>query len=54
MLGDGHKITTAGKCKNLQLGKFTSLVDAYVLELGDLDLILGVEWMRKFGKVTFD
>lgn len=29
-------------------------IDALVLELGDLDVILGATWMRRFGKVTFD
>lgn len=55
-LGDGHKIAALCECRNLevQLGKFTTMIDAYVLELGDLDLILGAAWMRRFGKVIFD
>ncbi|KAI5444775.1 hypothetical protein KIW84_013160 [Lathyrus oleraceus] len=36
------------------LNDFTTSVDAYVLELGDLDMILGVAWLQRFGKVTFD
>jgi len=55
-LGDGHRVTTVGKCRNIeiQLGNFTTRINAYVLELGDLDVILGAAWMRMFGKVTFD
>lgn len=55
-LGDGHRVTTIGKCRNLELllGNFPIVVDAYVLELGDLDLILEASWMQSFGKVTFD
>lgn len=55
-LGDGHRVTTVGKCRNLeiQLGNFTIQINAYVLELGDLDVVLGASWMRMFGKVTFD
>lgn len=55
-LGDGHKVATGGKCKGVevQLGEFKTSVESYVLELGDLDMILGVAWLRKFGKVTFD
>lgn len=29
-------------------------MDAYLLELGGLDMIMGVEWLKKFDKVTFD
>lgn len=45
-----------GKCHQLavQLGNFTTELDAYVLELGGLDMIMGVEWLQRFGKVTFD
>lgn len=55
-LGDGHRVNTVGKCRNIELhiGDFTTRLTAYVLELGDLDLILGATWMRQFGKVTFD
>lgn len=55
-LGDGHRVTTKGRCRNMEvhLGKFTTQIDAFVLELGDLDMILGVAWLQRFGKVTFD
>ncbi|WVZ22625.1 hypothetical protein V8G54_001169 [Vigna mungo] len=54
--GDGHRVSTAGKCEKLdiQLGEFSTTVEPYVLELGDVDMILGVSWLRRFGKVTFD
>jgi len=38
----------------VQLGEFHTEVEAYVLELGNLDMILGVAWLQRFGKVTFD
>lgn len=55
-LGDGHSSSTLGKCTELEIwiGKFTMVVDTYVLELGDLDLILGAALMKQFRKVTFD
>lgn len=55
-LGDGHRVSTVGKCSGIevQLGNFTTLIDAYVLELDDLDLILGAAWMKRFGRVIFD
>ena len=36
------------------MGNFPTVGDAYVLELGDLDFILGASWMQSFGKVTID
>jgi hypothetical protein len=55
-LGDGHRIFTGGKCNKMEvmLEDFTTTVDAFVLKLGDLDMILGVAWLQRFGKVTFD
>lgn len=55
-LGDGHRILTLGKCKGLQLtlGGFNISFDAYVLELGGVDVILGVVWLETLGKVTMD
>ncbi|WVZ23343.1 hypothetical protein V8G54_001887 [Vigna mungo] len=55
-LGDGHRVSTAGKCEKLdiQLGEFSTTVEPFVLELGDVDMILRVSWLRRFGKVTFD
>ncbi|XP_050915888.1 uncharacterized protein LOC127130982 [Lathyrus oleraceus] len=55
-LGDGHRVSTRGRCRKLEvcLNDFTTSVDAYVLELGDLDMTLGVAWLQRFGKVTFD
>ncbi|WVZ17573.1 hypothetical protein V8G54_010555 [Vigna mungo] len=55
-LGYRHRVSTAGKCEKLdiQLGEFSTMVEPYVLELEDIDMILGVSWLRRFGKVTFD
>ncbi|WVZ04691.1 hypothetical protein V8G54_018037 [Vigna mungo] len=55
-LGYRHWVSTAGKCGklNVQLGEFFTTVEPYVLELEDIDMILGVSWLRRFGKVTFD
>jgi len=30
------------------------MVDAYILELGGIDLILGMEWLKTLGEVKFD
>ncbi|WVZ25291.1 hypothetical protein V8G54_003835 [Vigna mungo] len=39
---------------NVQLGEFSTTVEPYVLELEDIDMILGISWLQRFGKVTFD
>ena len=53
---DGHKLPTLGRCKpvKIQLGNFHTVVISHVLELGGLDMILGVGWLQEFSKVTFD
>ncbi|KAJ9564989.1 hypothetical protein OSB04_000955 [Centaurea solstitialis] len=55
-LGDGHRVLTQGECKEvkLRMDGFETSVDMFVLEMGNLDLILGVAWLRQQGKVTFD
>lgn len=55
-LGDGHMIVTRGKCTGLPLlvGDNDITVDAYVLDLGGVDMILGVAWLATLGKVEMD
>ncbi|XP_050915219.1 uncharacterized protein LOC127130207 [Lathyrus oleraceus] len=55
-LGDGHRVLPRGRCNGIQLnmGAVQICFDAYVLELGGVDLILGVVWLETLGKVTMD
>ncbi|MCH82079.1 enzymatic polyprotein, partial [Trifolium medium] len=55
-LGDGHKIVSNGLCKEvkIQLGTIEVMVDAWVLELGGLDMVMGVAWLSTLGKVVMD
>jgi hypothetical protein len=55
-LGDGHKIVSKGVCRDvkMQLGPIEIVVDAWVLELGGLDMVLGVSWFSTLGKVLMD
>jgi hypothetical protein len=55
-LGDGHKVTTRGVCEGvkLKMGKVEIVVDALVLELGGLDMVLGVAWLSTLGEVVMD
>ncbi|PNY08330.1 retrotransposon-related protein [Trifolium pratense] len=55
-LGDGPRVMTMGKCVGISmvLGDMETTLDAYILELGGVDLILGVVWLETLGKVTMD
>ncbi|PNX83132.1 retrotransposon-related protein, partial [Trifolium pratense] len=52
-LGDGHKVVSKGVCEGvaLMLGEMKVVVDALVLDLGGLDVILGVSWLSTLGKI---
>ncbi|MCH87789.1 RNA-directed DNA polymerase (Reverse transcriptase), partial [Trifolium medium] len=45
-----------GVCRNvkIQLGSVEVVIDAWVLELGGLDMVLGVAWLSTLGKVVMD
>ncbi|KAJ1409021.1 Retrotransposon gag domain [Sesbania bispinosa] len=52
-LGDGHRVFSQGVCQKLKvdIGGYCCLIDAYILDIGGLDLLLGVVWMRTLGDV---
>lgn len=49
-------VFTTGKCLNmpLQIGELSVIVDAYILELGGVDVILRVAWLQSLGKIVLD
>lgn len=55
-LGDGHRVFSQGVCKGVRinLGPMVIVVDALVLDLGGLDVVLGVSWLSTLGKVVMD
>ncbi|XP_058771346.1 uncharacterized protein LOC131644773 [Vicia villosa] len=55
-LGDGHKVLSKGLCEGVRisLGSQIFVIDALVLELGGLDVVLGVSWLSTLGKVVVD
>lgn len=55
-LGDGSRRFTQGRCGGLSAegGKTTLEVDAFVLELGGIDLILGLECFETLGETVVD
>nr|KYP71834.1 Retrotransposable element Tf2 [Cajanus cajan] len=55
-LGDGNKKNVQGRCNGVlvELDELQIIIDSYVFDVGDVDLILGVEWLATLGKVTTD
>ncbi|WVZ23416.1 hypothetical protein V8G54_001960 [Vigna mungo] len=56
LMGDGHQTETAGVCRELKIvletGEF--VVDAFLFELEDIDLILGMAWLESLGEMWVD
>ncbi|KZV19421.1 hypothetical protein F511_08762 [Dorcoceras hygrometricum] len=53
-LGDGARVTCQGICRQLivDLSQCEIQIDSYVFELGGVDLILGIDWLRTLGEVV--
>ena len=51
--GDGHRIWVQERCKQIEvkLGEFFYALSALVFELGNLDMVLGIEWLKTLGEV---
>ncbi|XP_073222546.1 uncharacterized protein [Cicer arietinum] len=54
--GNGSRVAITEKCGkfDIQIGRFQTTVEAYIMELQGEDMILGVAWLHKLGKVLFD
>ncbi|GAU23118.1 hypothetical protein TSUD_305660 [Trifolium subterraneum] len=55
-LGDGHKVESQGWCAGImmKLDYVDIMIDAVVLDLGGLDMVLGVAWLSTLGEVVMD
>ena len=55
-LGDGSKRISQGRCEGMRIkvGPHVLQQNAYVLELGGIDMILGMEWLETLGEVKTD
>ncbi|KAD6795021.1 hypothetical protein E3N88_05917 [Mikania micrantha] len=55
-LGDGHVLFVQKQCVNLQvpIGSCTFSLNSLVFDTGDLDLILGMDWLQSLEEVTHD
>jgi hypothetical protein len=45
-----------GHCENvfLQLGDYNLKSHMFAIEMGDCDVVMGVEWLRTLGPITVD
>lgn len=53
-LGDGYKVLITQQCCNISvsLGTCSFLINALVFDTGDLDMVLGMDWLQSLGEVT--
>jgi len=56
LLGDGHKTLTCEVCHELtvEVNGCCFVVDAYLFDLEDIDLILGMAWLSSLGEMRVD
>ncbi|CAJ2679642.1 unnamed protein product [Trifolium pratense] len=52
-LGDGSQTNTKGVCRNLdmQIGDFPLSPAVHLFELGGIDVVLGIEWLKTLGEL---
>jgi hypothetical protein len=53
-VADGHTVECLDIVPNLEmkLGNYTVRDTFYVVDLSDTDVVIGVQWMITFGKIT--
>lgn len=51
LMGDGHKADTCGICRNICVETEAGNV---LIELGDIDIVLGMSWLCSLGEMTID
>ncbi|CAN6454910.1 unnamed protein product [Victoria cruziana] len=55
-VGDGSKLQSYSMCPdvNLEIQGSSFIVDLYVLPIGGIDVVLGIQWLRTLGEVSWD
>lgn len=56
LLGDGCRLASQGGCRSLQIdiGSCKLQIVGYLFDLGGVDLILVIDWLRTLDEVTVD
>lgn len=56
LMGDGHQSVTQGVCRGLkvQFDKGEFMMDAFLFDLEDMDMILGMSWLSMLRETTVD
>ncbi|KAF3791966.1 hypothetical protein EJ110_NYTH12933 [Nymphaea thermarum] len=56
MVGNGEKMTCSAVCKNvcLEMQKAPFDMDLYLLPIGGVDVVLGIQWMKPLKKTLYD
>jgi len=54
-LGNGGSIISVGKSERfeIQFGKFSTMLESHVFEIEGSDMVLGVTWLQRLGKLSF-
>jgi hypothetical protein len=55
-LGDGTKVQSVGVCPdlNLEVGEVQLAIRAHLFDLGGVDIVLGVDWLRTLGDIIMN
>lgn len=55
-LGDGFQTNTRGNCREveMEIGDFKILVEAYLFKMSEIDVVLGVKWLKTLGDVIMN
>lgn len=51
-VANGEKMTSPGSCK--QVGNNVFIMDLFVISLGSIDVVLGVNWLQTLGVIQWD
>jgi len=55
-MGDDHRTDTSDICHNLtmELGRLQCVLDAFLFDLQDIDMVLGIAWLTSLGEMVVD
>ena len=53
-LGDGPRVRVQQKCEHIDIkfGDFSCILEALVFGLGNLDMVLEIDWLKTLGEVV--